>query len=649
MIRMKRFLLFCMMVGCLILTSNRSPSAELYINEILAHPSQEDEYGTPLEWIELYNSGPQSVNLLDYYLSDNPEIPRKWQIGPAEIPANGYFLIWTTGYDLYDPGKLQSNFRLDNDGESLVLTHAAGDLIDAVTFPTQMEDVSYGRRVDASPAWGFFTTPTPAKANTTPWIEGFLPPPTFSTPGQVFSRSVTITLSCDEPDAYIRYTTDSSEPSNRSRLYTEPLRFTDTTIIRAQVFKTGFSPSRIETHSYIKKPSMTLPVLSLVTEAKNLFDRSTGIYQNATQHGPAWERPVSVELFTPDTKQAFAVDCGIRIHGGASRSRSPKKSFRLYFRSEYGAKKLHYPLFPDTAVTKFDNLVLRAGFNDSWGYDRDMQRVTAILASDQVCRNLHRDMGQVVAHGMWVELYLNGEWWGIYNPTERLEEDFMESYFNTRPWNLVSDNEVSEGDPRSWNQFIAYMQSGNFANPDAFNELSTRLDIENFTTYIIMNVWIMNYDWPRHNWVASQAQTEEGKWRLFMWDAEYSFGSGINGYMVSQNTMDNARSDTIGTIFNGLIKNSQYRDYFWRMLQYQLQTTLSKEHVLHRLHEQVDIIRPVIPLEAEKWGRGMDIDDWEHAVQLARDFVDRRTPYVLDHVERVLGPPPVSVSEWSLY
>jgi len=365
-----------------------------------------------------------------------------------------------------------------------------------------------------------------------------------------------------------------------------------------------------------------------------------------------WERPCSVEFFTLDGKRGFAVDTGIRIHGGASRGRSPKKSFRFYFRSEYGAGRLEYPLFPSTSVKRYNQIVLRAGFNDSWGYDKDMQRDTASYISDQVARDLHLDMGQPVAHGIFTELYLNGEYWGLYNPTERIEDDNLAEHSGIDAWTIVADGELHDGDLRLWRDFSRWVSRTDFSTADGFEEFQTVVDIDNFTSYILLNIWLMNYDWPHHNWYIAHENTPDGKWKFFLWDAEYAFGSGIQGYRVDQNTfqtVNDAGKSPIGTLFNKIIKNTQYRHYFWTILNESLDSVLSQDHVLERLEHQADTVRAAIPAEAEKWGRGKTPDDWEHALELARDFVRVRTPIVLKHVTQAIGPAPVPIHHWELY
>ena len=93
------------------------------------------------------------------------------------------------------------------------------------------------------------------------------------------------------------------------------------------------------------------------TDLANLFDPNSGIYANAYQQGEDWERPASVELINPDGSQGFQIDAGLRIRGGYSRSGdNPKHAFRLFFRGEYGASSLDFPLFGAEGADSFQKV-----------------------------------------------------------------------------------------------------------------------------------------------------------------------------------------------------------------------------------------------------------------------------------------------------
>lgn len=630
-------------------------SADIFINELLAATMQEDAAGSPLEWIELVNAGSSSVSLEGYSLSDEPLAPRKWLLPSITLNPGGFILIFATGYGTIDEDQFHANFQLNRDGETLLLSSPSGTIKDSVSYPEQQRDVSYGR--DSSGIWRYFTTPTPKGTNSRTSLAGFLDAPALSQPGGVYASNLSVALTPPTPDAELRYTTDGAEPTLASNRFNTPVPVRQNTVLRVRAFQDGYGPSPVVTHTYLIRDEQPLPILSFVSDPKHFFNSQTGLIPNAAQHGDAWERPVSVEWIDANGVRQFGVDCGMRIHGGASRARSPKKSFRLYFRDEYGPTRLHYPLFPDTLRDNFNNLVIRGGFNDTWGYDNPSQRPTAIVVSDQVTRDLHESMGGVVAHGVFAELFINGESWGIYNPTERITDVFHEYYFGGEEWDVISDNEANDGDLTEWEQLNTWLLRSRRFNSDTLQEARQWIDLDAFTDYVILNIWLQNYDWPRHNWYAARERTGSGRWRFFLWDVEYSFGSGGNGFRIDQNTMVNASdiSHTSGKIFDLLLKIPEYKELYWRRIQYLQQNQLSPQRVHAALDARVEQVRPAIAIEAELYGIAKPPDpkktsaDFERAVGWAHDFIDQRWQHVLQFTEQYLGPAPVSVDQWELY
>lgn len=628
---------------------SQSSYPAIIINEIVAASSQSDEYGDPLEWVELLNQGSDSVNLSGYTLSDSANHPTKWFFPDISIPANGFLVVYTNGRN--EAGLLHTNFRLKREGEFLGLFCPDQTVEDSIVFPKQRRDYSYGRNLQDINQWLYYKNPSPNQANNSSGLPGFAEEPVFSEHAGLFTTEVDLLLTAKHELDMIYFTLDGSQPDETDFIYTPPLSILRSSVVRARSFREGLHPSETVTHSYIIKDDYPLPVLSFVTDPDHLFDRRTGIYANPEQHGIEWERPVSVEYFSADGQRQFIENAGVRIHGGASRTRSPLKSFRLYFRSEYGASKLTYPLFSDSLVTEYNQLVIRGGFNDTWTYDREVQRETALYVSDQVVRNIHLDMGQPACRGSFAELYINGEYWGLYNPCERVEEDMLQSNINDVDWDVISDNEVKDGDSTEWDALNRWLARNSIQSSRQYTEINEMVDIENFTDYIIINIWMQNYDWPRHNWYAARERTDNGKWIFLLWDVEYSFGSGIQGYRLDQNTLDNATDTghTIGLLFHKLIQNDEYNEYFWNRLLFHLDHALSEAHIMQRLDEQLDLVRPAIPAVAERWANDKNSNDWERAADLSRNFILNRTPILLDYVSRRIGSPPVSVSNWIQY
>lgn len=624
----------------------------LRINELLASTEAEDELETSLEWVELLNDGSETISLRGYSLSDDPESPRKWFLPTVSLAPQTPFLVYTTGYNWFRNGDYHSNFQLDREGEWIGLFDPDGMLIDEIRYPAQVRDLSYGRSRTADSEWGFFEDPTPVQSNGRETLSGLASPPSLSVPGGVYPGAVQVEISAS-PGLDIRFTLDGTTPTEDSALYSTPLTIRRNSPLRVRTFGDRLLPSRTQTHSFIIRDDTPLPIVSLVTDPDHLWDSNQGIYANSTRHGRVWERPCSFEWIDTEGLRTFGVDCGIRIHGGASRQRSFKKSWRLYFRNEYGPVLLEHALFDHTPATSFNQLVIRGNFNDAWAYDREMQRVTVLNVRDQTVRWIFQDMGQPVADGHFAMLYINGEYWGIYNPCERYDELFMQHRFGGDEWDIIVEDLLREGDMTAYMELQQWIRSNDMRDPENYAEAWRRIDLENFTDYMLINIWMQNYDWPHHNWYAARMKDPTASWRFFVWDIEYSFGSGIQGYRIDQNTMNNATDLSRGSIpliFTELLKNRDYRHYVWRRYEYHRNNALSESHIRTRLDQSLERVMPVIPAELERWGGGdKTMEDFEDARQKAYRFIEERSEHVVRFMRQELGPPPVSVMEWSVY
>jgi hypothetical protein len=355
---------------------------------------------------------------------------------------------------------------------------------------------------------------------------------------------------------------------------------------------------------------------------------------------------------------------------------SPKKSYRLYFRKAYdGPGRLDYPLFEDTEVTKFDKLVLRAGFNDTF-VARDIPGLSsdhylqAKYISDQVVRNLHRDMGQAIAHGSWVLLYLNGQFWGLYNLTERIDDEFFQSYSDPdSQWDIISKEsgwdengrwfnyeEAKEGNYGGWLDNQNWVGSADFTNPGNIGELEWRVDMENVFSYMFLQAYAQHAKgWPGTNWIVYQ-RTDPGadingnerKWRMIVWDAENTFGGGVHGQM-DVNTIVRVHSphDSITRILEKpFIGFCGYKHKFVDRAREYLGVEnkqgkpeseigqLSKERVKAEINKQAAIVRPFIQLETERWTPDLPgVAMFEQNIADMLTFVDVREEVILHHLD----------------
>lgn len=126
------------------------PSPRPYISEFMADNmgGLEDADGETPDWIEITNPGPTQVNLGGWYLTDDPAALTKWQFpSPVVVPAGTGLVVFASSKDRRVAGaELHTNFKLDPDGESILLVKPDGLTIASsiLNYPPQSENVSFG-------------------------------------------------------------------------------------------------------------------------------------------------------------------------------------------------------------------------------------------------------------------------------------------------------------------------------------------------------------------------------------------------------------------------------------------------------------------------------------------------------------------------
>ena len=129
-------------------SSFTSHAQSIRISEIMADNggSLLDEDGDSPDWIELHNSSDGPVSLNGWYLTDDAADLTQWSFPATTIPAKGFLIVFASDKDRSVSGtELHSNFKLSASGEYVALVQPDGSTIeDAVTFPAQQKDISYG-------------------------------------------------------------------------------------------------------------------------------------------------------------------------------------------------------------------------------------------------------------------------------------------------------------------------------------------------------------------------------------------------------------------------------------------------------------------------------------------------------------------------
>jgi hypothetical protein len=593
-----------------------------------------DEDGLLDSWIEIYNRGSTTVNLAGWSLTDDAGDPTLWIFPATNILAGHYLIVFASGDDRSVAGaNLHTNFKLGNTANYLGLFNAdfppQAAYQFAPAYPEQRNDISYG--LDNTNALRYFAIPTPGGPNGFSSITGVVAQLNVSLASGFFSQPTNAILSTATPGATIIYTTDGSVPSisgnvTNGNFYSAPVNITNTTPFRAAAFAANLLPTLTVSRTYlfiegiVQQPNnppgyptgnvwtptpntvasasrayyqmspaivndpqytndvrtglVSIPTMSLILPVASLFDPTTGIYTHATTHDDGagdWERACSMELIFPGGTNT-QIDCGVQIQGGSSRSeaKDPKHSFRLVFKSIYGAGKFKFPLFPDSPVTSFNTLVLDGGNNYWWQYfggsNPADQRNRAQDVRDQFVSDLMLAMNNASFHGKFYNLYLNGIYWGIHYVHERPDDDFAASYFGGDNTdydvirNTTSGTQIVAGDLTAWNAALALANSG-LANNTQYEQLQQYVDVDNLIDYMIVNHWADNTDWPQHNWYVIRQRAAGAGFKFIVWDAEITL---LN---AADNIITGNSSGSPAQIYNALIGNAEFRLRFADHLQ----------------------------------------------------------------------------------
>ena len=520
------------------------------------------------------------------------------------------------------PAVCHANFRLNKNSGTLYLVAPDGNIADQINYRQEVTDQSLGRSASSRADWGYFLTPSPGSANLGPQQTkpvksriSFDPEPGAIEQGDEVRINDKSSSTID-----IRYTNDGSDPDASSLLYRAPIKLLETSLLRAAAFIGKERVSATVPATYLVGPRPALPILSVSMKPGDFLD----VHLRSSASGRASERKAFFELFDPAGKRKLATGFGLRLHGGAGRrgGLETKKSYRAYFRQVYGEGRVDYPIIPEAKVEDFDKLVLRSNFNDG--------RSHGSYIRDQVIRDLHRDMGALSSSGSWYVLLVNSINHGVFNVVERMDEEFFISHLGPGQYDVMKTGDtVLNGTRQGWEELRSFISSTDFSNQANFEELSRRVDIGNFTSYVILNLWSLNLDWPHNNWYAAR-RVPDGKWIFLCWDAEWGLG-GVPSYR--SNLDPYAFIDSGGAyghglsrkLFFALLGNPGYSDYYQKEVRRYLSTALSPKNALRHIHRHRDAI--AVDIENEFGARGSDKEQWHSQIVEIKKFIKTSGAY----------------------
>lgn len=173
------------------------------------------------------------------------------------------------------------------------------------------------------------------------------------------------------------------------------------------------------------------------------------------------------------------------------------------------------------------------------------------------------------------KLYINGEYWGFYNITEKYDDRYLEYYYGVDKKNviLIKDGEVEEGKASDLDLYldaVSFVETKDMSVESNYEQACLIFDMDSFIDYFAVQTYINNSadDWPNTNIALWRTKSitdqpnQDGKWRWLLFD--------LNGKVLLDN--DYVEVDTV----DYLLSNSKMFRNLWSQ-------PIFKERFLNRL------------------------------------------------------------------
>lgn len=529
----------------------------------------------------------------------------------------------------------------------------------------------------------------------------------FSAPAGVYDSTFSLTLSA-ETGSSIYYTTDGSDPTTSStrKKYTAAISLKDTSAVTwgptikawnnwngsatpasstlpgAYVIKAyatnGFTTTPVYTNTYFINDDLLdygVSVVSLSLPVSNMIGNE-GFYSNILLtpggHITSGRRrsDAVMEVFDINGDRVGHSNVEIAVSGNGS-SGHTMKSLRVFYKSannlEGGMEPdLEYDLFNGRAkdvngnvITTFDRLILRNSGNDclnSYIRDAYMQRVAA-----------NTNVGTMASATIFV--FFNGEFWGVYNARERYTASYAESHYGVDKENVAMIESdyyklTAEGDPAApyidtdgvtgyaadFNDLVAYMNSHNLADPDAYAAVCARMDIDSFMDMWVVRCFFNARDWPENNmkvWRNTNPDDPSGvdsRWYFNLLDLDMGIAYFPHGDPNDTSEYQHFMQHFIGSnsvcaqMMRSLLDNQAFKEKFICRYYEVVTEIFTPEYLSAVLEDMVAERVPLMQLQVNRWGHaGASISTWNSDINDMRSFIKNRQALTLDFLYRYFG------------
>ncbi len=645
----------------------------LFINEIVAVNRTLDtapdgkthsvgqlyDYYELYDYIEICNLHNGTVTLSDYYIGDSKDFKTAVQLPEIELGHGEYRIVYF-GDETYYSTKTDSVYvhaGLNRYGETVYIFDENGICVDSVKYTTLFDGTSAGRANGRDDTVYYYEDTTPGKANSNNKLKPSVAVPTFENAGGYMTSGSSCVINVPK-DCTVYYTTDGSLPTTLSTPYTSPIPLTKTVTVRAAAYRDGYLHSEDVSASYVVGRQHTIPVVCLSTEHGNLFSDTYGILVDGSRYDESaafpykysganywedWERPIRFDYIDEGGQQVLSFNAGIKVFGQYSRAKD-QKSVSIYLRDKYGPKEVSYPFFGNDYVNVFSSLALRSSGQDGkYAHLRDAY-----------CAELVRNVIDVdIMAYKPVAVYINGEYFGLYDLRERINEDYIAHHTGADPDNVDlikggnykdTSYNILEGTIDEYKKLVDFLKNNSLKSDSNYKKACEMVDVDELINYWICVIFFSNTD--SGNIKYYKENTEGAKWRWILYDLDWGmFPSTYLEYNMFSEVL-NPEGHGVGNSFSTLVlrsfmSNATFKDKFLTTFGEYLNSVFMPENMLGLYEKMVAEIKDEMPYQIERWNYQENADklsapysyaSWEKNVDRLRNIIADKRTQTIDHM-----------------
>ncbi len=666
----------------------------LLLNELCGHNDTliHNGIGDYADYVEFYNNSDEAIDLSDYYLSDKEEQLDMCKLPETTIEPDDYYVFFVDDY--------MAGFGI-GDNDSIYLSDKDGNIVDYVVVPAMDDDMVYARNVDTM-QWeqGFLGTPDNENVieEGPKRIEDKNATPILSVKSGFYEEPFYLEITTDYMyDIY--YTLDGSTPTEDSFLYEEPILITDVSnnenvysaisnistnqdsvqlpeypvdkcnVVRAIAIATDGSVSDEVYGTYFvgfenKYGYEKTYTLSLITDPDNLFSYEKGIYvpgevadkgvytesksgnahellANYSLEGKGWRRSAYVELFDEEGNYFGNHPVKIGIHGNYS-AMQPQKSFNLLTESMVESDEEKY-LFSGIFGDERTSLMIRSGGTVDW-HETQFREI--------LCNLLVEDRDLTILHGIPCQVFLDGEYWGLYNLQERIDQGLIAENFGVEEDDvIVIKNDVVVGKKDSYYELykavVDFAETHDLSIDENYAKIEEMIDVQSYIDYYCFIIYIAACDTVTNNyscWRTENISSQDycdGKWRWIVYDVDDSTGlrEGLTDAEVDSFLYGHMKKSPMqDVLFTSLMQNESFKYQFVSTFVEMANTNFNPDNVNGIIDSLCKQYMEASVLSHARYNHEEFSEEiYLERVDVVRDFFERRGPYIMEHLENNLG------------